>query len=101
MVRFVRTIRVKGGRMMEAISWAKEMAAHVQKKYGVEKVQVYMQSFGDISSIHWTAEYADLAALEKTQLQILADPDYFKRIVAAMPDLFVDGSVNDLVLREV
>jgi uncharacterized alpha/beta hydrolase family protein len=102
MVRWTRTARVRNGKFMEAIAWAKEMAAYGQKKYGVDKIAVFHHSFGDISAIQWSVDYADLATLERVQAQIMLDQDYWKRVASAFSgELFFEGSAHDTVLREV
>jgi hypothetical protein len=96
----MRSVNVAGGRYMEAIGWAKEMAAYGEKAYGV-KIRVFLDSFGDVSTIRWMVDNPDLAAMEKVTEKIMGDADYFKRVNQAFSTgLFVDGTTRDVVSRE-
>jgi len=101
-IRFTRTAKISRGRFMEAIAWAKETAGYVEKKYGLPKVGVWVDAFGDINTIRWTVDYADLAAVDKASAQMMADADYWKLVErASKNELFIDGSVHDTVSRAV
>jgi len=101
MVRWIRSVNIKGGRYMEAIGWAKEMAAYSEKNFGL-KTHVFLDSFGDVSTIRWMIDGADLATMEKAQDKLMADMDYFKRVAQAFANgLFVDGSTVDVISREI
>jgi hypothetical protein len=100
MVRWMRSVNIGGGRYMEAIGWGKEMAAYGEKAYGV-KIRVFLDVFGDISTLRWMIDNTDLAATEKALEKVMADPEYFKRVSQAFQTgLFVDGSTRDVVSRE-
>jgi hypothetical protein len=100
MVRWMRSVNVKGAKYMEAIGWAKEMAAYCEKAYGL-KIHVFLDAFGDVSTIRWTIDYPDLATTEKAMDKVLADPEYFKRVTQAFSNgLFVEGTTRDVVSRE-
>ena len=101
MVRFMRSARIKGGKFMEAIAFGKEMAEFSQKKYNAPPVSVFLDSFGNSGTIRWMVDYDDLATLEKVQSQVLTDPEYFELITKAMAaDIFLDGTVEDVVTRQ-
>jgi hypothetical protein len=100
MVRWMRSTNVKAGKYMEAIGWAKEMAAYGEKAYGA-KIRVFLDSFGDVSTIRWMIDYPDLATAEKATEKVLADTEYFKRVAQAFTTgLFVEGTTIDVVSRE-
>jgi hypothetical protein len=48
--------------------------------------------------MRWMADYDNLAALEKVADQIRDDQEWFKK-VEQMGDLFIEGSINDIVMR--
>ena len=54
MVRWMRSARIQGGKYLEAIAWAKEMAGYAEKAYGASKVHVFLDAFGDIGTIRWS-----------------------------------------------
>ena len=100
MVRWMRSVNIGGGRYLEAIGWAKEISAYVEKSYGV-RPRVFLDSFGDVSTIRWMIDNPDLASAEKALEKMLGDGEYFKRVQQAFSTgLFVDGSTRDILSRE-
>src|SRR5579863_9158423 len=99
-VRFTRSAKISRGRFMEALAWAKETAGYVESKFGLPKVSVWIDAFGDINTVRWTIDYADLAAIDKANAQLMADGDYWTMVERANEKgLFIDGSVHDTVSR--
>lgn len=99
MVRWTRSARIAPGKFMEAIRWAKEIAEYTNKKHG-SQVTVYLDSFGEFGTIRWFADYPDLATLEKLNHQLVADPEYLKKVMRGT-DLVMPGSVFDTVMRSI
>jgi len=101
-VRWMRTALIGNGKFMEAIAWGKETAAYGEKKFGMPKIHMWVDIFGKTGTIRWTTDYPDLATLEKAQSIMMGDQDYWKRVTKAVGDgLFIEGSVEDHVFREV
>jgi hypothetical protein len=99
-IRWVRTARIGKGRVMEAISWAKEVSAYAEKKFNTGKISVFMDAFGEVGTLRWMMDANDLAALEKIQMNMMADADYWKMIDRAMKaELFLEGYTRDEVMR--
>jgi len=96
MIRWTRSGRIAPGKTIPAVKWAKEITEFVNKKYKLQ-VTVYMDSFGEVGTIRWFADYEDLAALEKVMNQLWPDPEYFEKVNQAA-DLFVPGYF-DRVMR--
>lgn len=87
------------GKMVKAIQFSTEIVEYTKKKYeGAVDVGVFVDSFGEIRTIRWCADYADFASWEKVQSQILADPEWWQKM-DAIKDLFLPGSVHDVVMR--
>ena len=102
MYRWIRTAKVAKGRFPQAIGWAKEMAAFGEKKYKTPEIRVYMDAFGEVGTIRWEADYADLATFERVQNAVLTDPEYWQSIAKANADeLFIDGSAHDYLLKQI
>ena len=99
MYRFHRSGRVKNGKHTEAITWAKEITEYVKAKYS-RPLEVYMQIFGDFTTIHWLDEYKDLSTLESVMGQMMADQQYWA-VVNKGAQLFMDGSWNDTILSPI
>ncbi len=84
---------IANGKYMEAISWAKETAGYVEKKWGTPPVSVFIDSFSAMGVVRWTTDYADLAALEKVQNQMMLDQGYWQLVEKAFKGgLFIDAS---------
>ncbi len=101
MVRWMRSARVKNGaKFIEAVTWAKQVAAFAEKKYNTPKVNVYMDVVGQIGTIRWIIDYDDLAEFEKVQAQVLGDPEYFAKLKQAeSKELFIEGQLEDVMMR--
>ena len=99
MVRFTRSGRIVRGKFPQAMQFAKEITEFVNNKYKIQ-MSVYMDSFGEVGTIRWFADYADLAALEKVGNQLLVDQEYWQKINQSA-ELFIQGSVFDTVMRSI
>jgi hypothetical protein len=100
MIRWTRSARISSGKYFpQAMQWAKEIAEFVNKKCKIQ-VSVYMDSFGEITTIRWFCDYADLASMEKVGNQISTDQEYWQK-VAQGSDFIVQGSVHDTVMRAI
>jgi uncharacterized alpha/beta hydrolase family protein len=98
MIRWMRSLRIASVKYFpQATQWAKEIAEFVSKKYKIQ-VSVYMDSFGEIGTIRWFCDYADLATMEKVRNQIDTDQEYWQKVIQAS-DFIMQGSVYDTVMR--
>jgi len=99
-IRWMRTATIANGKYMEAISWAKEVSGYVEKKWGTPPVSVFIDTFGPMGVVRWTTDYADLAAVEKVQNQMMMDQAYWQLIDKAFKNgLFQDGTGVDTISR--
>ena len=98
MVRWMRSAQIAPGKYMEAMQFAKEISEFSQKYEGASSVGVFLDSFGEVGVIRWFVDYENLASLEKIQDQIMADPEWFKKVGEAT-ELFIEGSSYDVVMR--
>ena len=99
-IRWMRTATIANGKFLEAIAWSKEISATAQNKWGAPTVNTWIDAFGNIGTIRWSTDYADLASLEKVQTAMMMDPSYHQLVQKAFKDgLFVDGSGVDNVFR--
>ncbi len=102
MVRWIRTARISKGRFRQAVGWAKEVAGYVHSKHKAPPTSVFVDSFGDVGTIRWIADFDDLASMETTMGAVMQDADYWKLVDEAMvAELFIDGKTHDLVMRQV
>jgi hypothetical protein len=100
MVRFQRLGRVKNGKYLEAIQWAKEVAEHINTKYSPVSLQVYTETFGDVHAIYWHGDYKDLAFFDSSYAQVLSDQGYWAIVMKGM-ELFIEGSFRDTLMSAV
>ena len=96
-VRVHRTARISDGMIQQAFQFAKEITEYVNTKYPQVSVQVYVEAFGAVGTIHWFVDYKDLATLERTTGQLFSDQGYLA-ILGKAPGLFIEGSVHDTLL---
>jgi hypothetical protein len=100
MIRWTRSVRISAAKYFpQATQWAKEIAELVNKKYKIQ-VSAYMDSFGEIGTIRWFCDFADLAALEKLGNQLNTDQEYLKKVSQAS-DFIAQGSVYDTVMSTI
>ena len=97
MIRWMRSGQIAGGKTMQAISWIKELQGYLKEKYD-SKLEVFGDVFGEVGTVRWIIDYEDLAALENAHKQIMGDQEYWQKLEKT-PDLFIQGKVNDVVMR--
>jgi hypothetical protein len=93
MVRFVRVGTIRPGKIQQALAFANEIAGYVRSKIGVP-VNIFLQSGGVVGRICWQADYPDLGAIGTANRDLLADPEFVKRVEEAA-DLFIAGEMRD------
>jgi hypothetical protein len=100
MIRWTRSLRIASAKYFpQAMQWAKDIAEFVSKKYKIQ-VSVYMDTFGEIGTIRWFCDYADLATMEKIRNQMDTDKEYWQKVIAAS-DFIMQGSVQDTVMHTI
>jgi len=100
MIRWTRSARISSPKYFpQATQWAKQIAEFVNNKYKIQ-VSVYMDSFGEIGTIRWFCDYADLATLEKVGNQLNTDQEYWQKVIQAS-DFIMQSSVCDTVMRAI
>ena len=97
MIVFSRTASITPGKNPSALSFAREIAAYLKSKTGVE-FEVSMPVGGNPNRITWSCRYQDLAAYEKVSVTMAADTQYMQ-LAASGTDNFIAGSFNDSIWR--
>ena len=101
MVRFHRSARTAvGARFPETVQWAKEVAEYINSKYPDATVLVFAEQYGAVGTIHWYADYEDIATLDRVGSQLLTDEGYWG-ILGKAADLFIEGSTKDTLMTSV
>ncbi len=98
MIRWMRSAQVSRGSQMRAMQYAKEMAEFATKYDGVSACTACVDAFGQNMTVRWMIDYDDLATLEKAMNQLMVDQTYWQSI-EKNKELFVEGSVEDVVMR--
>jgi NIPSNAP protein len=95
MVRWIRSARVSTSRkFVEALSWAKDVAAFVEGKHKVPTIGVYVDASGQMPTIRWVIDYDNLASVEATQARIAGDTEYHQKLRdAESKGLFISGQI--------
>jgi hypothetical protein len=97
MICWMREAVVKQGHMAEARAFARDIVAH-DNNQGTGTFKVFHARYGQLNRLLWTAEFADLAALEAWQARTRDDQRAQALIARSIP-LFVDGSIHDSVFE--
>jgi len=98
MICWMREAVVKQGHMAEARAFARDIVAHDNVR-GPGTFKVFHARYGQLNRLLWTAEFADMAALEAWQARA-RDGEQDQAILARGIPLFVDGSIHDSVFEE-
>jgi hypothetical protein len=99
MITFVRTDSIAPGKLGEALAFAVQIAAFVEKTIG-HKVSVSVPVGGNPFRIAWVVAFPDLAALEVSFNQLQTDAEYMKQVEAAAP-YFLPGEARDEIWSSV
>lgn len=93
----IREAVVKGS-MPEAIKFATEVRDYIKNKFPDSNLRVYLSISGNMGKIYWVREHKSLATMETDGKQLMADPGYHA-ILAKAAGLFIEGKVNDTLMR--
>ena len=97
MITVIRTVTAYPGMTGEAVSWAKDIAATVQRVTG--RQQVVATSFaGMLADIAWIGQYDSVGQYDEARTKVIADRDYVGALKKAR-DLFVPGSDRDQIWK--
>ena len=98
MITFIRTSSIAPGKVVEALTFAHQIAALVEKITGV-KIGVTMPiGSGNPFRIAWVAMEADLGAFEATTAKVTSNSEYMK-LVESSASYFLPGSAHDELWR--
>jgi hypothetical protein len=95
-IRFHRTSLAAGVKGQEAAAFAAEVSKYLTESMGIPTTWG-MEIGGTFGTMHWFAEYADMAAFEVGLGKTLTDPGYIALLAKAEP-LFVEGSTEDTII---
>ena len=98
MIYWMREAVVRQGHMAEAREFARAIVAHDNARGGPATFRVFHARFGQLNRLLWTAEFADLAALETWQARSRED-EVAQGLLAQGIPLFADGSIRDSVFE--
>jgi len=97
MIGFYRIASIAPGKLPHALAFAREIAAHIKDKHGVE-LSIAMPIGGNPFRIGWSTRYESLAVMEEKQGAMMGDPRYVELVVQGA-ELFIAGSVHDEVWK--
>jgi hypothetical protein len=96
MVRFQRTMKVKRGR--HSMEWARELTDYVNTTKKRTKLELFQSRFGNLATICWICDFADLGTLEVWQKEVGSDPGY-RELIKKSFDFVIAGTVEDTVFE--
>jgi hypothetical protein len=77
----MRTARVNGGgKFPEAVAWAKDVSAFIEKRGYASGLIIYADAFGQVGTMRWMVDADDIATLEQAQMRISTDVEYFAKL---------------------
>jgi hypothetical protein len=97
MIAFYRNATIASGKVGSAIAFAKQIAAYVKDKHGIE-LSIAMPVAGNPNRIGWAARYDNLGAFETKMNALVTDPGYME-MVAKGSENFIAGTVHDEIWR--
>ena len=101
MVRFHRSARAAADTTFpEVVQWAKEVADYVTSNYPEATILAFAEQYGAVGTIHWYADYEDIATLDQVGSQLLTAEGYWA-VIATGTGLFIEGSAHDTVMASV
>jgi hypothetical protein len=99
MITFVRSAAIAPGKTIEAITFGKLIARHIQDKYGTT-IELLMPIGGNPNRIAWRTHYESLAQWESLAAKLIADAEYMGTI-AKNSETFLPGSVLDEIWQTI
>jgi hypothetical protein len=97
MIAFYRTVAIAPGKLESSVAFAKEVAAFITTKTGVELL-VAMPIGGNPNRLGWSARYESLADFDAMMTGLMTDPAYLE-LLRNSADNFIPGSVHDELWR--
>lgn len=95
-VRLDRTAVVDRGKANEAMKFAAAVSSYIEDNWGIPMTWG-MEVGGTFGTVHWFADYTDMAQLEETLGRTMTDEGYQKLLEDAA-DLFVVGETSDTIV---
>lgn len=95
-----RSIRIAGD-PQAALTFAKDMAAHIKKWPGVTRSVVWQSLGGPTGTLVFFSECEDLAAFDRISTQMAEDQTYWGKVTEARTKgLFDLSSAQDMLMRQ-
>ncbi len=99
MITFFRSASIASGKVASAHGFAREIAAFIKDKVGVE-ITLAVPVGGNPNRIAWAGRYESMAAMEAAMDKLMADPKYME-LVGKGGENFIAGSVRDEFWRSI
>ena len=99
MIRFLRSRKYRRHIHNPALDYAKKAAAFINKRYPEVNFQVFRGLFGSVETIYWISDFEGLAALEQWLAKLDTDQEWQDFVKKVPPDIFIEGTADDTVLK--
>ncbi|MEZ5654163.1 MAG: hypothetical protein R3E87_26810 [Burkholderiaceae bacterium] len=97
MITYIRIANAQSGKLGAATAAASSLAAYLKRRHDLE-VTVHVPVGGNPNRVCWTAQFADLAGLERFMEASMADPEYAP-LVAEVAKNLINGATTDEILK--
>ena len=92
--------QIKDGMTMEALQNAKEVAEYSNKKWPSLSARVYIAKSGEVTTIHWFADYEDLTSYKRINEQMSKDKKWTTMWQQGMA-FIVEGTIQQTLLTPI
>jgi len=100
MLRLMTTVKIAGGKGIEAVQWATEFVEFAKKYDGMPPIEVCTSLIGEGGLMVFFADYTDFSHYDKVVKEVSQGTEYTEKIQNAS-DLFIAGSDNITMLRSI
>ena len=98
MIRTVLSFRVPFNKLLDAMTWGKELIDYMKEAHPESTPEMLHERFGSWGTLHFHTDYENLAASEIAQGKNLADEKYME-IMRKASEFMVDGTLKEMLLR--
>jgi hypothetical protein len=89
-----------GAKFADGLGFAVKVTEYMNETQPGVNAKCWMQVGGTFATVHWSLEFADMAAIDGVWAALMADERY-QQMVADASDCWLPGSIEDTLLRHI
>ena len=102
MTRFFRTLKVKPFRTKEALEYMRQVFEYINSTFPNVKAETFINILGhEYATLYFTIDVEDYAAWEQFVSASSNDSKLLTMRKEAEPELFIEGSVADIMMQSI